>query len=49
MIVWGGFSDLGDTNDGRRYNPSTDSWLLLPPLVHPLPEAITRQYGLTLK
>ena len=29
MLIWGGFEDPAYTTDGGRYNPDTDSWLVL--------------------
>jgi N-acetylneuraminic acid mutarotase len=29
MIVWGGSSSIGLTNEGGRFNPSTNSWLAM--------------------
>jgi N-acetylneuraminic acid mutarotase len=31
MIIWGGYSDDANYNDGARYNPSTNTWTALPP------------------
>ena len=32
MIVWGGIGFGGYLNDGARYNPSTNTWTMLPPV-----------------
>jgi len=36
MIIWGGFSDLGDVNDGGSTIRNTDSWIALPQPTHPV-------------
>jgi hypothetical protein len=30
MIIWGGYGDSEFLDDGGRYDPITDSWILLP-------------------